>query len=83
MFSGLFGECLGCNINEAGSDPCIRLGIPFGTILSTFFVLGWFALFTIPVGAIAIVGWTIYCVIILIRKNKNKTVLREYHTNTD
>ena len=77
VLAGFFGSCLGCNINEAGTDDCIRLGIPFGTIFSMFLVLGWFALLTIPIGAIAIVGWTIYCIVILIRDKKNKALLKQ------
>lgn len=76
MFAGFFGSCLDCNINEAGTDDCIRLGIPFGSVLNIMGASFWLALITIPVGGIAIVGWSIYCFVILIREKKNKVLLK-------
>jgi len=76
MSAGFFGSCLGCNINEAGTDDCIRLGIPFGSVLNIMGASFWLALLTIPAGAIAIVGWTIYCIVILVRDKKNKVLLK-------
>jgi len=52
MLAGLFGACLGCNINEAGTDKCIRLGIPFGNFLNFFGVVGWLSIITLPTGII-------------------------------
>lgn len=71
--AGFLGSCLGCNINEGGTDPCYRLGIPLGIILSAFFTMGWFMLITIPLGAIAIVAWTIFCIIIWLKKMNTKS----------
>ena len=71
VIAGGLGNCLGCNINEAGTDDCIRWGIPFGNILNPLGVIGWFALLTIPVGVLAFVAWTIYCVVILIGEYTN------------
>lgn len=62
LFAGFIGECLRCNINEAGTDDCIRFGIPFGSILNPLCVMGWFFLITIPLGIMAFVAWTFYCI---------------------
>lgn len=72
LFSGLIGQCLGCNINEAGTDDCIRFGIPFGLILNPLGVMGWLMLITIPLGIMAFFAWFIYCLFILV-----KTKLKE------
>jgi len=52
MLAGLLGFCLGCNINEAGTDNCIRLGIPFGNFLSILGMMGWLSIITLPTGII-------------------------------
>lgn len=58
IIAGLIGNCLGCNINEAGTDECIRFGIPFGKILNPLAVVGWFSLITLPIAAIAFIVWS-------------------------
>lgn len=50
--AGATGSLVGCNINEAGTDPCIVLGVPLGDTLAGFFVFGWLGLLTIPLGAL-------------------------------
>ena len=75
MSAGFFGSCLGCNINEARTDNCILLGIPFGSALNIMGAFFWFALITIPVGIIAIIAWTIYCILILVRDKKKQSSL--------
>lgn len=53
-----FGNCLGCNINEAGTDDCVRFGIPFGKILNPLVVIGWLFLITIPIAFILSLIWS-------------------------
>jgi len=53
MLAGFIGYCMGCSINEAGTDDCVRIGVPFGTILNPLGVLGWLGIITIPLGVIA------------------------------
>ena len=55
MLAGFIGVCMQCNINEAGTDRCVRVGISFGTILNPLAVLGWLGIITIPLGLIATV----------------------------
>lgn len=57
------GTCLGCEINAAASDPCIRLGIPFGQTLSGLAMMHLLAMATIPSGIMAAIAWTIYILV--------------------
>ncbi|MCR8557984.1 hypothetical protein KXD93_10040 [Mucilaginibacter sp. BJC16-A38] len=50
----LIGNSLGCNINEAGTDTCVRYGIQLGETLSTLFTCFWLLFFTVPFGFIAL-----------------------------
>jgi hypothetical protein len=55
MLAGFIGKCLSCNINEAGTDQCIRAGIAFGNVLNPLVVIGWLLVLTLPLGVIATV----------------------------
>ena len=59
ILAGFIGNCMGCNINEGGTDECIRNGIHFGSILNIMAAGAWFFLLTIPAGIIAFIVWTI------------------------
>ena len=63
LLAAFFGLCLGCELNAAGSDPCIRLGIPFGEYLYGFIMMHFLAMVTIPAGMAAAIIWTIYLLI--------------------
>jgi hypothetical protein len=51
---------LGCPLDEATEHPCIILGLDLGSALYVVAVFGWFSIVTVPLGAIALVGLTIY-----------------------
>ncbi len=63
--SGWIAESHGCTLNEASTHPCVIGGTDWGGALYTCFVLGWFMLATIPLGAgallvllvVAIIHW--------------------------
>lgn len=74
VIAGFLGKCLDCNINEAGTDNCVVLGIPLGMILNPMMAAGWFALLTIPMGIVALAVWTVHCIIILIRNSRNNKI---------
>lgn len=59
LAAGMFGYFLGCDINEAGTDPCLRFGLPFGKLLYPFAVAGWFSAFTVPIGAVVAFAWAV------------------------
>lgn len=54
------GKRLGCNINEGGTDPCIRNGKDWGKILNPMAVVGWLSVVTLPVAFFAAIGYTYY-----------------------
>ena len=54
------GKWLGCNINEGGTDPCIRFGIGFGKVLNGMMIMGWLVLLTGPLAMMAAIGFTVY-----------------------
>lgn len=47
MLAGFIGKCFNCNINEAGTDQCVRAGIAFGKVLNPLAVTGWLLVLTI------------------------------------
>lgn len=68
----------GCLVDEGSVHPCVINGVDRGETLNTFAVLGWFALFTIPIGAIAffacLVLFIIHLVIWLQKRRANVPV---------
>lgn len=62
----------GCALDEGGVHPCLIGGTDYGETLSFMFVLGWFGLITIPLGALAAIVWCLILVIVLIVKYRNK-----------
>jgi len=60
VLADVVGDWLGCNINEGGTDPCLRWGFDFGKFLYPMFVMGWLTLMTIPVAVLLGIGFTIY-----------------------
>lgn len=47
----------GCQLDEGGAHPCLIGGTDWGDALLTMFVLGWLMLATLPLGALAFIGW--------------------------
>jgi len=57
LAAGFIAETNGCNLNEASIHPCLVGGQDAGGLLYTLFVLGWFAIATLPLGGGALVVW--------------------------
>lgn len=57
LLAGLVAEANGCVLNEGDAHPCLILGMDVGPTLYTLFVLAWFGMMTLPLGAIALVVW--------------------------
>jgi len=72
FIASLIGNCAHCTVNEAGMHDCILFGKNHGETLYSMFVFGWFSIITIPIGIILFTGWTIYVIILLITKQRNK-----------
>ena len=62
----------GCALDEGGVHPCLIGGTDYGETLSVMFVLGWFGLVTMPLGALAAIVWCLVLVIVLIIKYRSK-----------
>lgn len=52
--AGLLAEANGCVLNEGNIHPCVVNGQDIGGMLYTMFVLGWFMLASLPLGAMAL-----------------------------
>lgn len=50
LVAGIIAEANGCTLHEGFVNPCIINGEDWGRDLYTFFVLGWFAIATLPLG---------------------------------
>ncbi|GHA23265.1 hypothetical protein GCM10007989_18430 [Devosia pacifica] len=48
-----------CRLDEAGIYPCEYFGINVGGLLGALFAMGWLALVTLPLGAVALVAWIV------------------------
>ena len=58
----------GCTLNEAGTHACLIAGVDFGEALAFLFVMGWFALMTLPIGAIALLIWIVVAIVLYVRR---------------
>lgn len=56
------GEQVDCEVNEGGTDPCIRLGIHIGNILNDMLTGMWLMFFTLCIGFIAFILFTYYVI---------------------
>ena len=57
LFSGLLAEVNGCTLTEHEMHPCMVGDFEFGGVITFFFVLGLFALATLPLGGGALIVW--------------------------
>jgi hypothetical protein len=72
--SSIFADSLGCQVDEGSSHPCLFMDSDIGDTLNFMFVMGWFALMTLPAGAAALFAWaTILTVHVIIRLLKRTT----------
>ncbi|PIR86235.1 hypothetical protein COU14_00065 [Candidatus Kaiserbacteria bacterium CG10_big_fil_rev_8_21_14_0_10_44_10] len=44
----------GCALDESSAHPCVIGGIDWGELLSIMGMMGWLALFTVPVGGLVV-----------------------------
>ena len=60
----------GCLLDEGNVHPCIVLGADLGTLLYGMAVLGWMALMTVPIAAMALVIWLAVAVVLYLRAGR-------------
>jgi hypothetical protein len=57
-----------CRLNENSAHSCMVGGMDLGELLANMFVLGWLALVTVPLGALALLIWTVVAAIQFFRR---------------
>ena len=57
----------GCTLNEGASHPCTVLWTDIGELLYTLFVMGWFALITLPIGGGVALVALIWLIVVVVR----------------
>jgi hypothetical protein len=68
FIAGSTAHAFGCRVDEASDHACMILGLDLGSLLSSLAILGWLAIVSIPVGAILLIGVTIFLAARKIRK---------------
>ena len=58
MAAAIIARACGAQLDEGSEHPCIVFGHDIGLLLYDMFVAGWFMLITLPVGLVAILGFT-------------------------
>lgn len=66
MTASAIASLAGCRLDEGSVHPCMVAGFDMGETLYTLFVLGWLGLVTLPLGAVALLGWILKAVIFYI-----------------
>ena len=61
--SGWLAQAHGCALNEGDIHPCMIGGSDWGGTLYAMFVMGWFMLATLPLGALALAAWLLVLVV--------------------
>ncbi|WP_299200883.1 hypothetical protein [uncultured Tateyamaria sp.] len=54
MISNGLAQIHGCTLHEGFANPCVIWGKGRGEMLAGMFVMGWFMLITVPVGAVVL-----------------------------
>ena len=55
-------DLAGCQVNEAGGQPCVIGGSDWGPTLTGLFVMGWLMLLTLPFMLVSLVVWPVILV---------------------
>jgi hypothetical protein len=63
LLGGFLAEANGCVLNEGSINPCMIGGADWGGTLYMLFVMGWFALATLPLGGGALIVWLVILII--------------------
>lgn len=60
LLASAIASATGTRLNEAQAQPCIVLGKDISGLLYSMFMMGWFGMFTFPLGLLAAVGYSLY-----------------------
>ncbi|MCB1496516.1 MAG: hypothetical protein KDJ86_12065 [Bauldia sp.] len=73
MIAGSIADSHGCVLHEGAVNPCIVDGKDIGETLYTMGMMGWLMIATIPIGAIALLGWVVVAIILLVTGRRKPT----------
>lgn len=59
VVAGGIASANGCTLHEGFANPCVVVGVDMGGLLYGLGVLGWLMLASIPLGAMALLGWAL------------------------
>ncbi|MDX2257293.1 MAG: hypothetical protein NW205_00095 [Hyphomicrobiaceae bacterium] len=68
VIAGTIADAHGCRLHEGFVNPCMISGEDWGKALYTMAVMGWFAIATLPLGAMAIVVWLVVEIVVAVRR---------------
>ncbi|MCD2174656.1 hypothetical protein [Rhizobium sp. C4] len=72
LLASTIADIQGCALDEGGVHPCMIGGADYGETLSVMFVLGWFGLVTLPLGALAAVVWCVALTVVVVMNIRRK-----------
>ncbi|MCB1507171.1 MAG: hypothetical protein KDJ47_19580 [Hyphomicrobiaceae bacterium] len=70
FIAGAIADHYGCRLHEGFVNPCVVNGNDIGTTLYNMGMMGWFMLFTLPIGALIILAWVISEIVNVVRRRR-------------
>ena len=70
LVAGTIADHYGCRLHEGFVNPCLVNGTDIGTTLYNMGMMGWFMLFTLPIGALVIVVWIASEIVHAVRRRR-------------
>jgi len=64
LAAGLIAWSHDCMLTEAGPQTCMVAGMDLGELLSAIFIMHWFGLMTLPLGAIGLAAWVVLFIVL-------------------
>jgi len=68
MIAGTVANAHGCDLDEGSIHPCVIGGTDYGSTLYTMAVAAWFGIVTLPIGFVALVGYSILVAVLWARR---------------
>ena len=74
LISSMIAEAHGCTLNEGGVHPCVINGQDWGETLLMMAMMGWLAIATLPIGAVAGAIWLIVLIVHFTNRSRGSQV---------
>jgi len=75
--AGTIASMHGCELHEGFVNPCVVGGVDVGETLYAMGVMGWFALITLPLGAVGVAAALIFAVVLFVTGWRGKERRKE------